>query len=117
MNAFSSMSLSGRSPSGSKTLPPPFGLADLARLLDDQLVDQRALPLARSQQATNALHVLALAHPPGDHDSNLGVRDIDPFVEDLGRDQRAQAAVPETGQHLLAFGASDVAGQRHDQVL
>src|SRR5579863_718682 len=90
MKARSSITLSGRSRSDSKTLPPPFGLTGLTGSLDDQLVDESPLARAGPQQPTDALDVLALAHSSGNDDPHLGVGDIDPFVEDLGRDQRPQ---------------------------
>ena len=101
MKARSSISLSGRSRSDSKTLPPPFGLPGFAGSLDDQLVDERPLARAGAQQPADALDVLALAHSPGDDDPDLGVGDVDPFVEDLRRDQRPQRPGAKAVQHLL----------------
>src|SRR5450755_2356034 len=98
MKARSSMSLSGRSRSDSKALPPSLRLAGFARALDDQLVDQRPFPLAWTQQSPDALQVLPLAQASGHHDPDLSVGDVDPFVEHLRRDERPQRARLKSGQ-------------------
>src|SRR5580704_17743970 len=114
MNARSSMILSGRSRSDSKALPPSLRLAGFAGTLDDQLVDQRALSLAGTQEPPHALEVLPLAQASGHHDPDLRVGDVDPLVEHLRRDERPQRARLKSGQRLLPLGAPDVAGERHD---
>src|SRR5450631_3278946 len=116
MKARSSISLSGRSRSDSKTLPPPFSLTRFTGSLDDKLVDERPLARAGAKQPADALNVLALAHSPGDHDTHLGVGDVDPFVEHLRRDQRPKRPGAKAVEDILALCPSDVAGQRHDQV-
>src|SRR3954453_9373242 len=105
MKARSSMTLSGRSRSDSKTFPPPFRLTRFTGALDHQLVDERPFAGAGAQQPADALDVLALAHPPGDHDSNLGIGHVDPLVEDLRRHERPQRPGAKAVQHLLPLGA------------
>src|SRR4030095_11813789 len=66
---------------GCKTSPPPCRLANLVCAHCHELVDHGALIWAWTQKATEPLHVLALAEHPPHHDGDVGVRNIDPFVE------------------------------------
>jgi hypothetical protein len=61
--------------------------------------------------------MFALALAACHDDANLGVGNVQAFVEHLGRNQGAQLALFEQAQGALAFLAADVAGERHDQVL
>ena len=85
-------------------------------MTDDQLVDERPLARRGPQQAPHPLHVLARAHPP-DHDPDLRVGYVEPFVEHLRGDERTQLARAEAGQRDVALAPADVAGERHDEVV
>src|SRR4051812_26138704 len=82
--ARSSSTLTGRSISRNKISRPPFGPPDFARLTDDQLVQDGPLAGAGAQQPPDPLGMFAGAEPAADHDPDLGVRDVQPLVQDLG---------------------------------
>ena len=117
MKARSSISLSGRSRSDSKTHPLSFRPAGPHWTLDDQLVDERPLARAGTQQPAHALDVLALAHPPATTIPTSASGTSIPSLRTCAETSARSVAGAEAVQHLLAFGATDVAGERHDQVL
>ena len=118
MKARSSISLSGRSRSDSKTLPPPFGLTGLARPLDHQLVDER--PLARRRAAAAGRRAARARARPSARRRRCPPRrrarrcpSFSTCAETSARSSPARNRV----QRLLALRPADVAGERHDQVL
>ena len=73
-----------------------------------ELIDERALSRCGAQHAAHALHVLAgPVQPPCDH-RDVGVGDIEPFIEHLRRDDGANLPSSESCEHVLALGAPDV---------
>src|SRR5437867_5166058 len=106
-----------RSFSGSKASSPPLGLMDIGSPASHELVDQGALSVRRSQKPPNALYVLPLAVSAADDHRYISARDVETFVEDPGRDERAQFTALETTQGLAALLAANVARDGHDQIL
>jgi len=74
---------------GSKSGAPPPRLGDLGDAAHDELVDHGGLPLARPQEPADALDVFSFALRTTHHDGDVGVRDVDPLVEDACRNQSA----------------------------
>src|SRR5438093_2414294 len=109
--------LHGSSASGSKPCPPPTGQPDLGGLATHQLVNQSALSLERPQQAPYALHVLALAERTAHDDRDISVGYIDSLIQYPCRYEGTERPLTESREHLFALPSSDVAGERHDQVL
>jgi hypothetical protein len=83
---------------------------------DDELVDDRLFPRPGAEETSHPLHMLPLAQPPRDDDPDLGVGDVETFVEHLGGHQSSNLASAEASQSILAFPPADVAGERHDEV-
>src|SRR5439155_26475473 len=109
--------LPGSNASGSKPCPPPTGQPDLRGPATHELVHERALSFARPQQATDTLHMLALAERTADDDRDIGVGHVDPFVQHPRRHQGPERSLAESRERLLALLSADVAGERHDQML
>src|SRR5947208_11860376 len=109
--------LHGSSASGSKPCPPPTGQPDLGGLATHELVHQGALSFARPQQAPYALHVLALAEGTAHDDRDIGVGDVDSLVQHPCRYEGPERSLAESHEHLFALPSTDVASERHDQVL
>src|SRR5436190_2179261 len=109
--------LHGSSASGSKPCPPPTGQPDLGGLATHQLVHQGALSLERPQQAPYALHVLALAECTAHDDRDISGGYVDSLVQYPCRYEGPERSLAESREHLFALPSTDVAGERHDQVL
>src|SRR5436190_14328019 len=109
--------LHGSSASGSKPCPPPTGQPDLGGLATHQLVHQGALSLERPQQAPYALHVLALAECTAHDDRDISFGYVDSLVQYPCRYEGPERSLTESRDHLFALPSTDVAGERHDQVL
>src|SRR2546428_12359130 len=95
--------LHGSSASGSKPCPPPTGQPDLDGPATHELVRERALSLARAQQAADALHMLALAERTPHDDRDIGVGDVDPLVQHPRRHESPERSLAEPRQDLLAL--------------
>src|SRR3989441_5031319 len=109
--------LHGSSASGSKPCPPPTGQPDLGGLATHELVHQGALSFARPQQAPYALHVLALAEGTAHDDRDISVGHVDSLVQHACRYEGPERPLAESHEHLFALPSTDVASERHDQVL
>src|SRR5437667_8651138 len=109
--------LHGSSASGSKPCPPPTGQPDLGGLATHELVHQGALSFARPQQAPYALHVLALAEGTAHDDRDISVGYVDSLVQHPCRHEGPERSLAESHEHLFALPSTDVASERHDQVL
>src|SRR6266403_3509382 len=109
--------LHGSSASGSKPCPPPTGQPDLAGLATHELVHQGALSFARPQQAPYALHVLALAEGTAHDDRDISVGYVDSLIQHPRRYESPERSLAESHERLFALRSTDVAGERHDQVL
>src|SRR2546428_8619287 len=109
--------LHGSSASGSKPCPPPTGQPDLGGLATHELVHQGALSFARQQQAHYALHVLALAEGTAHDDRDISVGHVDSLVQHACRYEGPERPLAESHEHLFALSSTDVASERHDQVL
>src|SRR6266566_2287101 len=109
--------LHGSSASGSKPCPPPTGQPDLGGLATHELVHQGALSFARPQQAPYALHVLALAEGTAHDDRDISVGYVDSLVQHPCRYEGPERSLAKSHEHLFALPSTDVARERHDQVL
>src|SRR2546425_12407098 len=109
--------LHGSSASGSKPCPPPTGQPDLGGPATHELVHQGALSFAGPQQAPYALHVLALAEGTAHDDRDISVGDVDSLVQHPCRYEGPERSLAESHEHLFALPSTDVASERHDQVL
>src|SRR5438128_962587 len=109
--------LHGSSASGSKPCPPPTGQPDLGGLATHELVHQGALTFERPQQAPYALHVLALAEGTAHDDRDISVGYVDSLVQHPCRYEGPERSLAESHEHLFALPSTDVASERHDQVL
>src|SRR5437870_1801596 len=107
----------GSSVSGSRPCPHPTGQPDLGGLATHQLVHQGALSLERPQQAPHALHVLALAECTAHDDRDISFGYVDSLVQYPCRYEGPERSLTESRDHLFALPSTDVAGERHDQVL
>ena len=63
------------------------------------------------------MHVLSLSKRAPDDDRDVGVRNIESFVEDPCRYERAELAPAEAIENFLALLTADIARERHDEVL
>src|SRR5437879_2820228 len=109
--------LHGSSASGSKPCPPPTGQPDLGGPATHELVHQGALSFERTQQAPYALHVLALAEGTAHDDRDISVGYVDSLVQHPSRYEGPERSLAESHEHLFALPSTDVASERHDQVL
>jgi len=92
------------------------GLSDLGGRAHDQLVNEGSLALARPQDASHPLHMLPFAEATCHHDSHLGIRNVDTFVQDPRRDERPENPAPEALEGRSPLLAADIAGEGHDAV-
>src|SRR5437773_3175422 len=109
--------LHGSSASGSQPCRPPTGQPDLVGLATHEHVHQGALAFERPQQAPYALHVLALAEGTAHDDRDISVGDVDSLVQHPCRYEGPERPLAESHEHLFALPSTDVASERHDQVL
>src|SRR2546425_652154 len=109
--------LQGSSASGSKACPPPTGQPDLGGLATHELVYERTLSFTRPQQASYALHVLALAECTAPDDRDISLGHVDSLVQHPCRYEGPERSLAESPEHLFALSSTDVASERHDQVL
>jgi len=90
---------------------------NIGRAARQQLVDPRALARHESQESADPLDVFAFPHAPRHDDGDVGIGDVEAFVQHLRRHERSQLPFAEACDRIRPFPRSDVAGQRHDQVL
>src|SRR5262245_521210 len=70
----------------------------------DELVEDGALAVFRAQDSAEALDVLAHGAAAAEDDGDVGVGDVDAFVQDFGGDDGAVATVGEALEGFAAFG-------------
>jgi hypothetical protein len=92
-------------------------LADVGSAAREQLVNARSFAWCWSEQSPDALNVFSLAESARDDDRDVGVRNIEAFVEDPSRHERPELPLPESSDRFGSFRRSDVTRQRHDEVL
>src|SRR3972149_2677808 len=93
-----------RCPRGAPPPPPP-------RPAPPQFGAGGPLAPGGPQNAPHALDVLALAEAARDHDSDFGIRNVDPLVQDARRDERAQRSAPESLEDRAPPPPPAVAGE------
>src|SRR5690606_21090079 len=87
----------------SVVLAPPLARVGLRRPRRDELVEQRALVTLAPQDAPQPLHVLAHRTAAADDDRDVGVGDVDAFVQHLRSHDRSIATRGEALQDLAAL--------------
>jgi len=86
--------------------------ADLGRAPRDELVDQRAFSGCRSEQTAHALDMLPLAERAPNDDADVGVGNVQAFVQNTRGDERTQDAGTKSLGGRRRVLPADVAGDR-----